>query len=169
MKRKSGGFSLVELIVVIVIVAILATVLLDRAWVYQEQAEKAAMEEVAGVIQSALVMKYGHLMIRGAGPEIAALAVDNPINWLAKAPLNYTGEFYDPPPESVTPGNWFFDLKSRELIYVPERTNYFDPGAEGPKWVRYRVKLMYEAGSGATDKVLSSVLFEPIIKYHWFL
>jgi general secretion pathway protein G len=144
--------------------------LLNRVWFYQEQAEKTAMVEVAGAIQTALVLQYGRLMVRGTEDEILVLAADNPMNWLAKKPGNYSGEFYDPTPRSVAPGNWMFDLKARELVYVVDRSEYFVPGQSGQKWVRYRVNLMREPAqeaSGRNLKGLSGVLFEPAEPYRW--
>ena len=170
-RNPERGFTLIELAVVITIVAILATALLNRVWFYQEQAEKAAMEQVAGALQSALVMQYGRLLTRGTESEVTALAAENPMNWLAKQPRNYSGEFYDPTPRSVAPGNWVFDLRSRELIYVLNRTEHFVPGKDGQKWIRYRVNLRYDpvlGASGKAPKELAGTLFEPTVPYRWF-
>ncbi|MBI4937723.1 MAG: type II secretion system protein [Nitrosomonadales bacterium] len=170
-KGSCRGFTLFELIVAIIIVSILAGTLLNRVWFYQEQAEKTAMVEVAGAIQTALVLQYGRLMARGAEADATALAADNPMNWLAKQPGNYSGEFYDPSPRSVAPGNWVFDLKSRELIYVVDRSEHFTPGKSGQKWVRYRANLMREPAqgvSGKNSKEPGGALFEPIEPYWWF-
>lgn len=169
--RLSKGFTLIELTIVITIVVILAVVLLDRVWFYQEQAEKTAMVEVAGAIQSALTMQHGRLLMRGIESEVTSLASDNPMKWLSKQPRNYSGEFYDPTPRSVAPGNWVFDLRSRELIYVLDRADHFIPGKDGQKWIRYRVNLMYDPAldtSGKTSKKLEGVLFEPTVPYRWF-
>ncbi|MDE2117934.1 MAG: type II secretion system protein [Betaproteobacteria bacterium] len=166
-----SGFTLIELIVVIAVLSVLAGTLLSRVWLYQEQAEKAAMVGVAGTIQSALVMQYGRLLVRGMESEATALAADNPMKWLAKQPHNYSGEFYDPTPRSVAPGNWMFDLKARELIYVLDRADHFIPGKDGQKWIRYRVNLMYDpalGASGKTSKELAGALFEPTVPYRWF-
>ena len=116
------GFTLIELIVVIIIIVVMMGLFLNRVTFYQEQAEKTAMEMVAGAIQSSLTMQYGQIMTRGKPSDVAALAQDNPINWLQKMPKNYSGEFYDPTPRSVESGRWMFDLRSRELIYVPPNT-----------------------------------------------
>lgn len=168
-QSSERGFSLIELIVVVIVVVILATALLERVWFYQEQAEKAAMVAVAATIQTALVMQYGRLITRGVEREITALATGNPMNWLAKQPRNYSGEYYDPTPRSVSPGSWMFDLKTRELIYVPDRTEHFVPGKDGKNWIRYRVNIVYEPDArGKSSSELVGTLFEPTEPYHWF-
>ena len=172
MLRAAKGFSLIELMIVVIIIGLLMAMFLNEksgVWVYQEQAEKAAMVEVAGTIQTALLMQYGHLMVMNKGePAIAALASENPMGLMARVPENYAGEFYDPLPVSVNPGKWLFDLKSRELIYVPRLTNYLEPGTDGNKWIRYRIKLVYDPASGRPGKgIIESILFEPVEPYHW--
>lgn len=164
------GFTLFELIVVITIVVILAGLFLLRVPIYQEQAEKAAMQQVEGAIQSALVLRYGALMTRGAAEkELSILATDNPITWLQKMPPNYKGEYYDPSPRSIAPGNWMFDLKARELIYVVDHADYFEPSKDGQNWIRFRVRLGYEPMLGRPDagKELVVTLFEPVEPYRW--
>ena len=173
--RRARGFTLIELIVVITIIVILAGVLLKRIWFYQEQAEKAAMEQMAGALQTALVMQYGHLLTRGREAEIKNLVTENPMRWLMQKPANYSGEFYGMTPASIAPGSWAFDLKTRELIYVPYRTEYFIPGNDGYKWVRYRSRLEYESVSGPAgsrgkgEQDLTGVLFEPAERYQWLV
>jgi prepilin-type N-terminal cleavage/methylation domain-containing protein len=167
------GFTLLELIVVISVVAILAGSLLSRIPYYQEQAEKTVVEQMAGAMQSALIMRYGSLMAHGAGAEkgLNALANANPMDWLQQKPKNYAGEFFDPTPKTVSPGHWMFDLKSHELIYVLDRSDYFTPGKDGQKWIRFHVKLEYESPAGSEaegKKALASTLFEPTEPYHWF-
>ena len=178
---SSKGFTLIELVIVICIVGILSATLLKRVWFYQDQAEKAAMEQVAGALQSALTMEYARLLTRGREAEIGALVAENPMNWLAKVPSNYIGEYYDVSPRTVSPGNWTFDLKSRNLIYVVDRGDYFRPGKDGNQWVRYRVNLLYESesrksakpvkkllGKELLGKELVGVLFEATEPYRWF-
>ncbi len=169
--RRSSGFTLIELIIVIIIIAVLAGLFLVRIPLYQEQAEKAAMQQVEGAIQSALVLRYGALMTRGAAneKELSILATDNPMTWLQKIPPNYSGEFFDPTPRAVAPGNWMFDLKSRDLIYVLNQSDNFTPGADGNKWIRFHVKLGYEPKLGMSEsgKELVTTLFVPTVSYRW--
>lgn len=169
---SNRGFTLVELIVVIVIVVVIAGSFLNRMLYYQEQAEKTAMEGVAAALQSALTLQYAQILTRGKSSDVPAMAYANPVDWLQKKPPNYAGEFYDPVPASVEPGSWVFDLKSRNLIYVPNNANYFNPGKDGKKWVRFHVVLKYESPlppslqNGAAS--LSGALFEPVEPYSWF-
>lgn len=164
------GFTLIELIIVITIIVVLAGLFLVRVPYYQEQAEKTAMEQVVGAVQSALVMRYGTLAARSAAneKELNALATDNPMTWLQQKPRNYMGEYFDPTPGAVAPGNWMFDLKSRNLIYVVDHGNYFTPGKDGKKWIRFHVHLQYDPrlGGGAGQE-LASTLFEPVEPYRW--
>lgn len=166
------GFTLIELIVVIIIIVIMMGIFLNRMLFYQEQAEKAAMESVAAAVQSALILQYGQLMTRGNPSDATALAQDNPMNWLQKRPGNYSGEFYDPTLLAVAAGNWVFDLKSRELIYVLRNTDYFKPGKDGKKWIRFRVAVSYEASRlpslHDTPPELTGILFKPVEPYSWF-
>jgi prepilin-type N-terminal cleavage/methylation domain-containing protein len=170
----SKGFTLIELVVVITIIVVLMGAFLNRALFYQEQAEKTAMEQVAGAIQSALTMQYGQILTRGKSSDVAALAKDNPMNWLQKKPLNYSGEFYDPSPFSVPSGSWMFDLRSRDLIYVVHIANYFKPGRDGKKWIRFHVAVNHENSrlpslqNAPREFELTGLLFEPVEPYSWF-
>ena len=166
------GFTLLELIVVISVIAVLAGTLLSRVPIYTEQAEQAAMAQTVSAMQIALTMRVGSVMTHGDATEkeLKALASDNPINWLQPKPRNYAGEFFDPTPKTVAPGHWIFDLKSRDLIYVVDRGDHFTSGKDGKKWIRFHVKFEYEESPGSAaggKKSLTSALFEPTEPYHW--
>lgn len=79
------------------------------------------------------------------------------------------GEFYDPNPASVAPGSWIFDLKSRNLIYIVDHGDYFTPGKDGKKWIRFHVQIGYEPALGRpkSGKELVAMLFKPVEPYRW--
>lgn len=171
-QRLCRGFSLFELVVVISIIAVLMSIFLGRVLYYQEQAEKTSMMEVAGAIQSSLIMQYGRILTRGKVSDVEWLTKDNPMNWLQKRPLNYAGEFHAPTPLTAEPGNWVFDLDSHDLIYVPYLTNNFKPGKDGKQWIRYHVVVQYEQPRLPSlqnePHELTGILFEPVESYAWF-
>jgi len=168
----SKGFTLIELIIVVTIIVVLMGFFFNRVLFYQEQAEKTAMENVVGTIQSALTMQYGQILTRGKPSDVPALAQDNPMNLLQKTPRNYSGEFYDPTPLAVAPGNWMFDLKTRDLVYVVSNGTHFKPGRDGKKWIRFHVAVNYQASRlpslQSEPPKLTGLLFEPVEPYSWF-
>ncbi|RSZ60096.1 type II secretion system protein [Massilia atriviolacea] len=122
------GFSLLELAVCTVVVAVLIGVLLQRLLDYRERAEMAAVEQLAGVLRTALALKVGQLQARGRESDIASLAGTNPIELLAEKPRNYAGEFFTPTAQQVAPGNWYFDRKTKSLVYLISKEKKFPQG-----------------------------------------
>lgn len=168
--RRAKGFTLIEMTIVISLVAILAGILLSRVLVYQELAEKAAMQQVVSALQSALVLQYGHRMALGLGPEINNIVNENPMDWLARKPNNYSGEFKTVKPGVIESGNWAFDVQSRELVYVPDHATYFVPAKDGLKWIRFRTRLVYDNMPGKKNKgrkEFAAVTFLPVERYQW--
>ena len=78
----SPGFTLIELIVVVCIVALCAALLLDRLRFYQEAAEKAVMEYTIATVKSALQLRVAYMLVRGDEKKIGALDRANPVDWL---------------------------------------------------------------------------------------
>ena len=168
---RQAGFTLFELVVVVCIVAVLAGILFNRLRLYEEAAEKAAMQQTAAAIKSALQMRVASYMISGRDNQIENLRNENPVNWLQEKPADYAGEFYADAYARVRPGSWYFDLTRRELIYVINLGNYFKPGPDAKKWVRYRVRIEYDTvpeKGGPPRKVLSTANFAPVQPYAWF-
>src|SRR5450631_4004798 len=71
------GFTLIELIVVISILSVLIATFLNRVEYYQELAEKTAMEQNIGAIQSALTMQHSTHYVRGNSDDITLLPTEN--------------------------------------------------------------------------------------------
>jgi general secretion pathway protein G len=62
---RHGGFTLLELIIVVCLVAIFASVALDRLLRYQEIAEKTAMQATVGALRSAQALQVAARIMSG--------------------------------------------------------------------------------------------------------
>ena len=136
-RGRQGGASQLELAVSIVLLAIFLAVLLDRAFYYQEYAEKTAMEMTVANMRTGLRYKIAGLILDNRLSEIATLADENPVNWLAQSPQNYLGEF-DSLPRDGTAGKWFFDKRAGELVYTVNNRRHSVPNDGRDFTIRYR-------------------------------
>lgn len=170
--RRAAGFSLFELILVIIIVALFAGVLLGRFVTYQEMAEKAAMEQTAGAVRSALNLQMARLITQGQVDDIPKIVTVNPMKFLTEQQKNYVGEFYEASLDNIPPGSWYYDLKQKELVYLVYRGGHFQSGPDGMKRVRYKVGLVYNEelfrNSGVdARKDLGGVVLKEVEPYTW--
>jgi len=62
-RATQAGFTLLELGVAITAIAVLAVLLLNRLHIYQEMAEKAAMESTLRLIKTGLQIRLAELII----------------------------------------------------------------------------------------------------------
>jgi len=174
--RFQQGFSLFELMVVAVIVGLLATALLSRIVFYQEQAEKTAMEQTLGTMRSALHLQISDLLVHGNMADINRLVDQDPMSWLAEKPSNFAGEFYTPQPGIIGAGNWYFEMRTKNLIYLANNTEHLHTAPGESNRLRFKLKLVYNAsdasasenGTHSNPNVVAGVILVPAISYRWF-
>lgn len=140
-RMRRAGFTLIELVVTIIVVAILATVLLDRMLFYRDQAERVAMQQVVGNLRSALHLQLTLLLVRNREQELLQLAQQNPMDWLAEKPGNYLGEIDVSTSENLEKGNWYFDKRDKRLLYLFARETGETGKSRGNR-VYLKVKLL---------------------------
>jgi general secretion pathway protein G len=165
---KARGFTLIELMVVVCIVALLFAVALDRLMRFQELGERTAMEQNIAVINVALAMKFAALVASGRGQSIEKELAANPVELLARPPENYLGALFTPPAELLPPRSWYFDRASGDLVYVPGRTRYLTEPPGATNGLRFGVVLSDASprgGEGVTE--LRQAFIRPRTPYRW--
>ena len=160
---KQRGASLLEFAVAVAIVGILATILLQRLFYYQGEAERVAVEHTVANVRTALEFKVTQGKLPGGSIDLTILAEQNPLNLLKNKPPNYSGEFFQPADEDIGKGNWCFDRYDKSLIYLLNNGNSF--GDAPSKRLKFKVKLFRlphspAKPSGAPE--LDGVAFEQV-------
>ncbi|MBB5609549.1 MULTISPECIES: type II secretion system protein [unclassified Janthinobacterium] len=126
-KARQRGFTLFELAVVAIVLGLLATVLLSRLAYYQEQAQRAAVAQMLGVLRTSLRVQALHLYLQGKQSQLPGLQRQNPLDWLEQRPPNDLGELLAPDVEKLPSGNWFFDRSDQKLGFLLRTGNIFSP------------------------------------------
>jgi len=161
------GFSLLEFVIVATLVGFLAAKLLRNETTYQEKAEKTVVEQLIGTCRSALHLQVAEMLVKGNVEGVRSFANQNPMDWLGEKPKNYAGEYYAPTAGTVESGNWYFDMQSRNLVYLPNNvTHLHTAAAEGNK-LRFRVVVVSEDGEGVGRSKVVGVNLVPAVTYDW--
>jgi type II secretory pathway pseudopilin PulG len=165
MRNRALGFSVIELVVALAIVAVFAGVLLDRAVYYQELAEKASMEQVAADLRSSVNLRVAELALENRFAEVDALLLKNPFELLAARPQNYLGVLEGPPEDRAASGSWYFDNRSKEVVYSIDLGRYFTPDDQGRRRIAWHL-----VGVGSADRPAQPqwARFELVRPYRWF-
>ena len=138
-KPSRAGFTLIELILVLIVISVLGVTALDRFRYYQERAEKAAMEATLAAFKMGLQLQLAELIVTNKQMAVAQLERENPMRWLQEPPGNYLGEYTTP----TQPGNWYYAMNEHELVYVPNNSAYLDTRRSANKELRFRVAIRY--------------------------
>ena len=142
-KHCHGGFSLLELVTVIVIISVLLVLAMSRLLALMVDAERVTMETVAGTLRSAIGMKVAESIVRSKVAELPVFEGSNPMALLAETPHNYLGELEGADPAQLEDGNWYFDAHDKALIYLVRNKGFFAGGRPNPPRARFAIKLVY--------------------------
>lgn len=170
LKCRSGqkGFTLFELVVVIVIISILATFALDRYARLLVDVERTSMEHDLGVMRSAISMQVAAHYLAGEMEALRLLADSNPMELLAEKPTNYVGILSREKAETIEKGAWYYDLDSKELIYLVINNRYFSTASQSDR-ARFKVFPVFsEKRVGTAGKTyLSGLRLKAVEPYRW--
>jgi len=164
---RGGGFTLIEVVVVVCIVAVLFGAGLDRLLRYQELAERTAVELNLAAINVSLTSKFAALVAAGRGDSIESEVNANPVKLLLRPPENYLGELYSPAPEQLIPRSWYYDPGSGDLVYVTNRKRYLSVSGQPADRLRFGVVLSPPSTAGIRE--LRQPFIAPRQAYVWII
>ena len=168
--QQQEGFSLLELVVVIIIISVLLAIAIDRLMKLQVVAERAAMETVIGHLQSAIGLTISEHIAKDRIPELNNYIDSNPMALLADTPVNYQGSFAQPPKYLET-GSWWYDTNSRTLVYhVGNPQNFLSEGPENGL-AKFKIRPVYDDnnhnGRFERGDTLVGLKLTPLARYRW--
>ncbi len=171
--NNQKGFTLIELVVVMVILALLAAVAVPKFLDLQKQAEAASVKKVLGNLRSALSIRTAQALVNGE--VLGSLAFDGPqprtarltimADLLSNKPESYAGSTL-PNNAAVDPGGWFDDSNTQHwLVYVLKNRDVVDGEhvVNGKGEIRYRVERIIDA----TTSEVTGLSLEPFDTYTW--
>jgi len=147
--RDQKGFTLIELVVVMVILALLAAVAVPKFLDLQKQAEVASVRKVVGNIRSALSIRTAQALVNG---EVLADLADTlyPMELLSNLPEPYEGKQGTPLSTTDYKGVWWQGNGSHDLYYNPRSVDLADDLIDGR--FRYEIEVVQETvGTVTTD------------------
>lgn len=163
--QRAAGFTLIELIVVIVLISIISSAGAERLLYYEERAEKASMESTLAAIKTGLQVRLAELLLTNRQSAAAELEAQNPMHWLAEPPANFCGDYRVP----AKSGCWYFAAAARQLAYVPSASSHMR-WTSGLHELRFSVRLKYDEveAAGARHKVPTGIAMVAAEPYRWF-
>ena len=168
---KQSGFTILELVVVIIVISILGLFAIDRMFAIRIAAEQAAVKQLVGTIKSSLGLEVARLALEGKMSAVAKLDKSNPLLLLSQSPNNYIGEKKNS--KNITQaGVWYFDKNQKALVYNVLYTENFKTSLKGTPRIRHRIKLVYNDRNKnrrfdvRTDGIAGLDLV-PIEKFSW--
>jgi prepilin-type N-terminal cleavage/methylation domain-containing protein len=170
--RAARGFSLIELVVVVVAVGIMAGLALDRVLPLIGRAERVAFLQTQSQLKSALLLEAAERLTRHEARTLPELAGTNPMALLLEPPGNYLGVFTRPEAETLPRAAWYFDAYDGRLVYRPGRQAKF-AALDGPAdRIELGVTFVYDDrdGDGAFDASgddFEGLRLEPVHAYSW--
>ena len=157
--QACAGFSLFELVVFIISVAIIYATAANRFAEFPGEAERANFLAVTAQIQSAInleMMMSAGLRNRGTVEQMAGA---NPMELLLETPSNYIGSYDFVDKTQLPRRSWYFDRQREELVYLVNDTDgvvLLGDGLSVPTdEIRFQVMLDFDEIDTATGLPIS--------------
>jgi general secretion pathway protein G len=166
------GFSLLELVIVVILVALLFLFAFDRLMPLRGQAEGTQVASTIGALRSALGMEVAERIVDRGHEAIVELEGSNPMTLLQQRPQRYLGVRTESDKDDIPGGAWYFDPNEQALRYRVRFPQYLDGEPDPPVDLGWQVQLQYDdkGQTGSYDPETDSlrgVTLAPLDDHHW--
>ena len=169
--RHQQGFTLLELVVVIIIISGLLYVAIDRLLKLEVSAERAALTQVIGNINSALGMVISKHIVQNDIAGLREYIDSNPMDLMAQTPPSYLGSYHGKPRHMVKGVNWYYDKDSHTLVYVSGSPEYLRSDGPEKSVIKLKIFPVYDDnnrnGRFDTGDTLVGLKLAATAPYHW--
>jgi type II secretory pathway pseudopilin PulG len=188
LKRTNGGFSLFELVVFIICVAIIYAAAARRFSSFSGDAERANFLAVTTQLQAGISLESMVGITQGAASQMDAYVNSNPMDLLLEPPSNYVGAFRGISRGTIDRRSWYFETSTGELVYLANDAEGLSNLVNGIRVptdeVRFSISAEYFYRDKATglpaslsgsdvensdrfSKKFSGLLLKPVIPFEW--
>jgi len=170
-RRYAAGFSLFELVVVILLVAIVFTYAFNRYQHYPAAAERANFLAVNAQLKAVINLLMMEAIASGNWQRLEALEGSNPMDLMLEPPVNYHGRGESGAIDSLPGHSWFFDVEHGALVYRASAGAGLETLQEG-QWqsadtLRFRLILVYGDENGEGKQRWQGLLLASETEFRW--
>lgn len=159
------GFSLFEMVIVILLIGILMSLAIDRLIMLQVEAERVSVQHVMGSLDSAVYVETAEIVLKEGLAAMRKLEHTNPMDYLAKLPHNYVGVKSSEAARDVPVSSWYFDSDNDVLVYTVKNKQYFETDIEGEPRIQLKLSLVYRDNNRNSN--IQGVRLEKSNEYSW--
>jgi len=139
--KSNKGFTLIELVIIIVVLGILAAVAIPKYLNVTKEAERASVDNMISSLESALSMEIAGNLLNGGG-----ISVHNPFDDLSNIPSNYKGSNDPVNPTNTPDGSWSWRPTGNWIMYNPKAAITGGWTSGGQQFIILQVQPVVESG-----------------------